>query len=227
MLAGVAVHAAGLSLEGGHGPVYRDVDFDAPASSLTALAGQAGSGRTGLLLTLAGRMRPTAGVLTVAGHTRPREIRRVAALGLVDGVNDLEGSLTVREHVHEQSRGLLWNARSAGRAAAALERAGLDLSPDDRTLVRELGREQRVRLGVALALLDEPGLLVLDNVDAGLPADRCDALWETLRDLAARGLTVVASCTESPLPRTLRLGGSAPPGLREPSEPAADEEGRR
>ncbi|GGK57517.1 hypothetical protein Ppa06_15750 [Planomonospora parontospora subsp. parontospora] len=216
MPGGVAVHAAGLSLEGGHGPVYRDVGLDAPAGSLTALAGQAGSGRTSLLLTLAGRMRPTSGVLTVAGQARPWAIRRVAALGLVDGVNDLEGSLTVREHVHERSRGLFWNARSRARAAAALERAGLDLSPDDRTLVRELGREQRVRLGVALALLDGPGLLVLDNVDAGLPGDRRDALWATLEDLAAQGLTVVAACTESPLPRTLRLGG---PGLPEPAEP--------
>ncbi|GAT65289.1 multidrug ABC transporter ATPase-like protein [Planomonospora sphaerica] len=216
MPGGVTVHAAGLSLEGGHGPVYRDVGLDAPAGSLTALAGQAGSGRTSLLLTLAGRMRPTSGVLTVAGQSRPRAIRRVAALGLVDGVNDLERSLTVREHVHERSRGLFWNARNRARAAAALERAGLDLSPDDRTLVRALGREQRVRLGVALALLDGPGLLVLDNVDAGLPGDRRDALWATLEDLAAQGLTVVAACTESPLPRTLRLGG---PGLPEPAEP--------
>ncbi|GAA3151012.1 hypothetical protein GCM10010466_47660 [Planomonospora alba] len=215
MAGGAAVRAAGLSLKGGHGWVYRDVDLDAGPGSLTALAGQAGSGRTGLLLTLSGRMRPTAGTLAVAGQTKPRAIRRIAALGLVDGVNDLDGALTVREHVHERVRGPFWSARSAGRAAAALERAGLGLSPDDRTLVRGLGREERVRLGIALALLDEPGLLVLDNVGTGLTRARREALWATLEDLASQGTTVVAACTESPPgppARTLRLGAAAHAG---------------
>nr|BFE86910.1 hypothetical protein GCM10020093_095110 [Planobispora longispora] len=44
-----------------------------------------------------------------------------------------------------------------------------------------------MRLGIALALLDQPGLLVLDNVDLGLAADRREALWATLGGLAARG----------------------------------------
>ncbi|GAA3444471.1 ABC transporter ATP-binding protein [Planomonospora venezuelensis] len=202
---GAAVQACELSLRSGHGWVYRDVGLEAGPGGLTAVAGQAGSGRTSLLLTLAGRMRPTGGTLTVAGRTGPRAIRRVAALGLVDGVNDLEKALTVREHVRERSRGLFWNAGSARHAAAAMERAGLGLSPEDRTLIRDLGREQRVRLGIALALLDGPGLLVLDNVDHGLPADRRDALWATLEELAGQGLTVIASCTESPAARTVRL----------------------
>ncbi|GIH89855.1 ATP-binding cassette domain-containing protein [Planobispora siamensis] len=213
MSGGVAVRAEGLSLKGGHGWVYRDVDLEAGPGTLTAVAGQAGSGRTSLLLTLAGRMRPTAGALTVAGHARPGAVRRVAALGPVEGVNDLDRALTVREHVRERARGLFWNAAGARRAAGALERAGLGLSPDDRTLVRDLGHERRVRLGIALALLDDPGLLVADNVGAGLAADRRAALWATLEELAGQGLTVIASCTESPLPRTLHLTS------REPGDP--------
>ncbi|GII01047.1 ATP-binding cassette domain-containing protein [Planobispora takensis] len=221
MSGGVAVHAEGLSLRGGHGWVYRDVGLDAGPGTLTAVAGQAGSGRTGLLLTLAGRMRPTAGVLTVAGHARPGAVRRVAALGPVEGVNDLDRALTVREHVRERARGLFWNTAASRRAAAALERAGLDLSPDDRTLIRDLDHERRMRLGIALALLDGPGLLVVDNLDAGLTADRRAALWTTLEELAGQGLTVIASCTESPLARTLQLTP------REPGDPGcpADPDG--
>ncbi|GAA3121867.1 hypothetical protein GCM10017600_16800 [Streptosporangium carneum] len=222
MFHGVAVHASGLSLKGGHGWVYRDVTLEAGPGSLTAVAGQAGSGRTSLLLTLAGRMKPTGGTLAVGGHHGPGRIRRVAALGLVDGVNDLDGALSVREHLRERVRSPLWNRRQAARATAALTAAGLERSPGDRTLIRALDREERVRLGVALALLDEPGLLALDDVDAGLGGDRLDGLWATLADLAGQGLTVVASCTESGAAATLRL----PP--REPgaSESAEGPKGR-
>ncbi|MFC3983850.1 ATP-binding cassette domain-containing protein [Streptosporangium jomthongense] len=203
MFTGVAVRADDLSLRGGHGWVYREVTAEAAPGALTAVAGQAGSGRTSLLLTLAGRMKPTAGTLTVAGRHTPRTIRRVAALGLVDGVNDLDPALSVAEHLRERARGPLGSRRGGRqetRAGVALELAGLERSPGDRTLVRALDREQRVRLGLALALLDEPGLLVLDNVDTGLDAVRRAALWATLTELAALGLTVFAACTEPPEP---------------------------
>ncbi|GGP87527.1 hypothetical protein GCM10010140_16110 [Streptosporangium pseudovulgare] len=195
------MRAAGLSLKGDHGWAYRDVALHAGPGCVTAVTGQAGSGRTSLLLTLAGRMKPTEGTLSVAGHTAPKAIRRVAALGLVDGVNDLEKALSVGEHLHERSPGLLRRGRQEARATRALELAGLDLPPGDRTLVRDLEREQRIRLGIALALLDEPGLLVADNIDVGVTADRREAIWRTLSDLAGLGLTVVASCVEdAPVP---------------------------
>ncbi|MEU9830563.1 ATP-binding cassette domain-containing protein [Streptosporangium sp. NPDC048047] len=210
---GAEVRATGLSLRGDHGWAYRGATLHAEPGGVTAVTGQAGTGRTSLLLTLAGRMRPTEGTLSVAGHTTPKTIRRIAALGLVDGVNDLEKALSVAEHLHERSPGLLRRGRQEARAARALELAGLDLPPDDRTLVRDLGREQRIRLGVALALLDEPGLLVADDIDVGVTADRREAIWGTLSDLAALGLTVVASCVED-----------APvPSVRLPSETAAPE----
>ncbi|WP_051751694.1 ATP-binding cassette domain-containing protein [Streptosporangium amethystogenes] len=205
MFDGVGVRTAGLSLRGERGWVYRDVGIEAGPGSLTAVAGQAGSGRTSLLLSLAGRMRPGSGTLAVGRYTTPRAIRRIAALGLFDGVNDLDGALSVREHVRERGPRL---PRGRGRrewAADALALAGLEPDPLDRTLVRDLGRERRVRLGIALALLDRPGLLVLDDVDTGLAVDRREELWATLRDLAERGLTVVASCTESDLPLVVRL----------------------
>ncbi|MGW4423516.1 ABC transporter ATP-binding protein [Streptosporangium sp. NPDC004631] len=230
MFQGVAVRASGLSLRGGHGWVYRDVAVEAAPGSLTAVAGQAGSGRTSLLLTLAGRMKPTEGKLVVGGYGRPRTIRRVAALGLVDGVNDLDGALSIREHLRERSRGLFWGRRQDRRAGTALALAGLEVSPGDRTLIRGLDRERRVRLGIALALLDEPDLLVLDNVDAGLVRERRDGLWATLEDLTGRGLTVIASCTESESTTTVRLPSRNAENAQTPESPAgaapADEEGR-
>jgi ABC-type multidrug transport system ATPase subunit len=176
----VVIVANGLSVKG----VYPEVSLKAGPGTLTVIAGPAGSGRTSLLLTLAGRMRPTTGTLSVAGHARPRAIRRAAALALVDGVTDLDRSLTVREHLRERRR---------KPYQAVLERAGV--TARDRARVRELDREQQVRLGIALALLDEPAVILADNLDAGLPADRQQALWNLLRDLDR---TVVATCVQPP-----------------------------
>ncbi|MGW4959130.1 ABC transporter ATP-binding protein [Nonomuraea sp. NPDC004186] len=172
--------AEGLAIEG----VYPEVSLKVGAGTLTVVAGSAGSGRTSLLLTLAGRMEPTKGALNVAGHAGRRAIRKAVALALIDGVTDLDRSLTVGEHLRERRR---------RPYQEILERVGL--AGQERTLVRELDREQRVRLGLALALLDEPEVIVADNVDAGLPADRQQALWNLLRSL---GRTVVASCVTPP-----------------------------
>ncbi|GAA3471367.1 hypothetical protein GCM10018965_059200 [Nonomuraea roseola] len=177
----MVIVAKDLSVEG----VFDEVTLETAENTLTVVAGATGSGRTSLLLTLSGRMKPTRGTLEVAGHSRPRAIRKVAALALVDGVTDLDRALTVKEHLHERRR--------RGRHAEALEGAGLDV--DQRTLVRELDREQQVRLGVALALLDSPALIVADNIDAGLPPERRLALWELLEELPT---AVVASCVTPP-----------------------------
>ncbi|MCT9928928.1 ATP-binding cassette domain-containing protein [Planotetraspora sp. A-T 1434] len=199
---GIEVEADGLSLKGEHGWVYRDVSFTAPAGTLTVIEGEAGTGRTSLLLTLAGRMKPSAGTLTVGGRTKLRKIQRIAALGLVSEVNPFDDALSVREHLHERlrPRGLPWRRRHADIVHAALHHAGLDLAAlpeSDRTLTRQLTRDQEVRLGIALALLDEPGLIVVDDADTGLGDGRLHELWQTLRDLADDGLTVIATCTDA------------------------------
>ncbi|WP_197042705.1 ATP-binding cassette domain-containing protein [Microbispora rosea] len=199
---GVEVEARELGVRGGHGWVYRHVSLHAAPGTLTVVTGEAGSGRTSLLLTLAGRMKPAEGTLTVGGLATPRGIRRIAALGLFTEVNAFDDALTVREHLQERLRphGFLWRRRHPDAARSALAHAGFDpdaLAQGDRTLARELTRDQAVRLGVALALLDQPGLLLVDDAGTGIPADRRRELWDVLRGLADQGLTVVAACTDA------------------------------
>src|SRR5579884_3737389 len=99
---GAPVEAEGFGLRGPRGWVFRDVTFRAPAGSLIAVTGPSGSGRTCLLLALTGRMRATHGHADVAGVRLPGHlapIRRISALGPVDGVAELDGALTVAEHL--------------------------------------------------------------------------------------------------------------------------------
>lgn len=182
----------GLSRRGSHGWVYRGVDLRAGRGTVVALRGPRGSGRTSLLLTLAGRMRPDGGAAEVCGLALPRRarrLRRVAALGPVPGVNELEPALSVAEHLRERR----WLQRRDGRrpVAEALALAGLDpdrMATGPRTLVRDLDAREELQLGLALALLGRPRLLCLDE-----PPELDAGTWQLLRSVAEDGTTVVVA----------------------------------
>ncbi|WP_433396814.1 ATP-binding cassette domain-containing protein [Streptomyces sp. CA-146814] len=216
---GAAVSAEDFGLKGPRGWAFRGVEFSAPPGSLVAVEGPSGSGRTCLLLALTGRMRTTEGSARVGGLELPRKaapVRRIAALGPVPGVSELDPAFTVAEHLRERallqgrygsSLRTLLRPRAERRATAraridtALEAAGLDpatLPKAERTSVRDLERIEALRLSVALALIGTPRLLALDDADLKLaPAERADA-WALLRSVAESGTTVLAVCSEAP-----------------------------
>ncbi|WP_369778985.1 ATP-binding cassette domain-containing protein [Streptomyces sp. R33] len=237
---GAAVTAENFGLKGPRGWVFRGMGLDAEPGSLIAVEGPSGSGRTCLLLALTGRMKATEGHAEIAGHRLPKHmtaVRRIAALGPVTGVNELDQSLTVAEQLREGAllqrryegpvRALLRprGERRAGTQAridAALAAAGLDLAglpKGPRTSVRDLERLEAVRLSVAIALLGSPRLLALDDLDLKLSdAERAEA-WSLLRAIAARGTTVLAVCSDAPDDVTvLRTGAAA----AEPEDKAAE-----
>ncbi len=216
---GAAVHAERLGLVGPHGPVFTDVRLDAAPGALVAAEGPAGSGRTCLLLALTGRMKPSSGRAEVGGHPLPKKmaaVRRISGVGSMPGVTDLDPSLSVAEHLRER---VLLQRRFVGRpgalllprrrraadvrerAHAALDAVGLDpdeLPKGSRTRVRDLERLDELRLSLALALVAEPRVLAVDDVELGLPAAEREAAWDLLRRLAAAGTTVLAACTQAP-----------------------------
>ncbi|MGC5017847.1 ATP-binding cassette domain-containing protein [Micromonospora sp. DT47] len=199
----VIVEAAGLGLRTRRGWVYRDVDLTAEAGELHAVTGPPGSGRTSLVLALAGRFPHNTGTLRTRGP---------AALGQVAGVHEPDPALTVAEHLQERllllgpvprrRRQLVpvaaVRARRAYRRdayATAISGAGLTgdvpLDPDLRG--RDLTPVQRQVLGLVLATLSGPSLIVADDVDAGSDAPERAWLWAALARLADQGYAVVAS----------------------------------
>ncbi|MFD9521672.1 ATP-binding cassette domain-containing protein [Streptomyces sp. NPDC059979] len=216
---GAAVKAEDFGLKGPRGWAFRGVGIDAAPGSLIAVEGPSGSGRTCLLLALTGRMKATRGHAETGGHRLPKRmaaVRRIAALGPVPGVNDLDQSLTVAEQLREGAllqrrydapvRALLKpraerRAGAAARIDAALAAAGLDLDTlpkGARTSVRDLERLEAVRLSVAIALLGSPRLLALDDLDLKLSDTERTEAWALLRSIAAGGTTVLAVCSEAP-----------------------------
>jgi ABC-type cobalamin/Fe3+-siderophores transport system ATPase subunit len=165
------VVARGIAVRGTSGPVYGPLDLDIDQGGLTVLVAAPGVGRTALLLTLAGRMRPDRGDLTVLGRTSATAIFAAAALAGIDEVDAPADTVTVGDLVTEQ---LSWNApwykriRRAGEAdlARVCSRVFGEVAlPRIDDVVDELTELTRLLLRIALADTARRALLVVGDLD--------------------------------------------------------------
>lgn len=189
------VEASGLGSKNGDSWLFRGADLVATPGSLVAVDRSWGRGRVPLLLTLSGRLRASEGRASVAGYSlqgHGRAIRRLFGLGEMHNVNDLDRSLLVRSVVKE--RIALALQRDRRRETEVLDRVGLRI-PLSAT-VEELTAAERLLLGAALALVDDPLVVALDGLGNAATRDETEAMWRVLRDVADGGTTVLAGCVE-------------------------------
>lgn len=151
---------------------------------ITVVHGASGTGRTSLLLSIAGRMRLGEGTLRTLGETRLAQIRRRVGIAGFAEIDALEPAVTVGATLRERlSWSLPWyrhtprmtDALAAELLAAAFggETLPSQLLPAHTTLVRDVDSAEQMLLRIALALIDVPEMLVIDDFDAlRNPADR-------------------------------------------------------
>jgi len=191
---GLPVRAASLTVAG----VFDGVDLAVDAGELLVIHGPGRSGRTTLLLTLAGRHRITAGVAEVGGHWLPGDeaaVRRAVVVAQAEPAVGFEGRLRVRE-VLEEAR--LVNRLRRPEVEEALAFFELDVPPA--LLVDELEPATRTLLAVALAWAQRPAVLVVDDADRGCPPLQRRAVWEGLRRAQATGCTLLVGAQDRPHP---------------------------
>jgi ABC-type dipeptide/oligopeptide/nickel transport system ATPase subunit len=166
-----AIVARGLTVRGPSGPVFGPLDLDVETGGVTVLRCPAGLGRTALSMTLAGRMRPKSGTLSVLGRTDARAIFAHAALAGIAELDALADAVTVGDVVTEQLR---WNApwykhiRRAGDDDLARVCTPVfgDLPlPPLRERIEELTELDGLLLRIALADTARPPLLVVGGLD--------------------------------------------------------------
>lgn len=235
-IAGVAIAATNLAARGPDGPVFDGVDLDVPPGGLGAVVGTGGSGRSALLLALAGRFEFASGRVRVGRHQLPgsgeaavKEIRRLVAVARTRPAVDLDGALSVRALVSER-RGLAIPGVRDVEVTRAFEQAGLThVPPGSRTRVESLPAPDRTLLAVALALLERPSALVVDDVDSGATPTEQASVWAILRELADAGGTVIASAVAPPpgglADATVELSHPEAPATEQPAteQPATEQ----
>ncbi|SDS64820.1 ABC transporter ATP-binding protein [Opitutus sp. GAS368] len=155
------------------------------------LLGPNGSGKSTTLKALAGLLAPTAGECRVFGHAAGSDAAR-ARVGYLPETPRFAPHQTGREFLH-YCAGLssLPAAAVARRVDEVLAWSGLREAADRRLATYSKGLAQR--LGLAQAILHDPGLVLLDEPASGLDPEGRLALGRLIRDLAARGKAVVFS----------------------------------
>ncbi|MDF2630052.1 MAG: export transporter ATP-binding protein [Symbiobacteriaceae bacterium] len=171
--------------------VVDSVSFAAQPGEILGLVGPNGAGKSTLLAMLAGVIRPTAGTVTVAGRSLAGAPGAVAGLvGYVPQEIALHPSLTVRDTfqfwagLHRLERRL-----RAERIARAVDLMGLGDTLNAR--VHSLSGGTRRKLNVAVALLPDPPVLIMDEPTAGMDVQTIRTFVAFLRRQAAAGKTIL------------------------------------
>ena len=164
----------------GDRPALQDVSFAAAPGERLAVIGPNGAGKTTLLQIVAGALVPTGGTVS----------RPPAEVGWVPQQPALYGKLSVEENLRLFAR--LEKVDDVGaRVAGMLEQTGLaDRAGEE---VGRLSGGNRQRVNIAIGLLGEPPVLLLDEPTSSLDPRQREVLWEFVAGLATRGTTVVYS----------------------------------
>jgi ABC-2 type transport system ATP-binding protein len=182
------IQAVGLSKSYGRTRAVDDLTFEVQPGLVTGFLGPNGSGKSTTMRMIMGLDRPDAGVVTVGGRRYcdlPWPLREVGALLEAKAVHP---GRSARLH-------LLGLAQSNGipgrRVDEVLEQVGLTAVAGRRVGKFSLGMSQR--LGIASALLGDPGVLLFDEPINGLDPEGILWVRNLLKSLAAEGRTIFVS----------------------------------
>lgn len=187
--AAIEINGASKTYPGSDRPAVDNLSLTIPAGRIFGLLGPNGAGKTTLLSMVSGLLEPDRGELRVAGAPSGSERAR-GALGLVPQDLAIYPSLSARENLeffgHMQG---LRGARLETRIAACLELAGLAGLAHRRTGTFSGGLKRRLNL--AIGLIHEPRLLILDEPTVGIDPQSRHHIRETLARLNREGMSIV------------------------------------
>ena len=173
----------------------RGVSVTAEPGELIAVVGPSGSGKSTLLACIAGLDEPDGGVVDVAGERVSRRSERVRtairarSIGMLFQSGNLLGHLSVEGNVLLAQQ--LGGHADIAAASAILESVGLGARAH--ALPAQLSGGELARAGLAVALANDPPLLLADEPTGELDSDTADLIVSLLRQRSGAGCAVVAA----------------------------------
>ena len=204
---------------------FWNVSLKVKPHEIVAISGEHGSGKSALLLALSGYMKFTNGTLTIADATLPndfKESRKYVGLGLFNGINEFYNTQTIEEALmselklasasplfREQYKNNVKNHEALQQYAYNLLAYWKVLSPRE-TAIGDLTPCERMRLGIALALLKKPWILFVDGVETELTSEQSECLLSDIREYVSKNycsclVGVLQSELEKQADQVLRL----------------------
>ena len=188
------LHISDLNVYYGESHILRDVDLNINAGEMVCLIGRNGVGKTTLLKTLMGILKPRAGTINYEQQNlinKTSDQRARLGLGYVPQGRDIIPRLTVKENLI-----LGLEALPTKRKNATIPEEIFDLFPDLKTMLSRMGGDlsggQQQQLAIARALVGEPKLLILDEPTEGIqPSIILEIEAAVRRIVASKGIAVL------------------------------------
>ena len=171
--------------------VVDGVSFSIDRGECFGLLGPNGAGKSTTLRLCLGLIAPDHGTITLAGCDVPGDARRARmSVGVVPQLDNLDPDFTVAENLLVYGRYFgLPDATIRARIPGLLEFAGLEGRGASK--IEALSGGMKRRLTLARALVNDPDVLFMDEPTTGLDPQARHLIWERLRQLLARGKTIV------------------------------------
>lgn len=168
----------------------KNVSFHVHRGEILGLLGPNGAGKTTTIKMIAGLLAPTSGQIRIGPcdviHDRSKAVRHLGAV--LEGNRNLHWKLTVGENL--QYFGALKGVdRLKARSEQLIER--LELGDHRKKRVGELSRGLQQRTAIAIALINDPEVLLLDEPTLGLDVMAASIFKDTVRTIAKQGCAIV------------------------------------
>ncbi|MCB1766443.1 MAG: ABC transporter ATP-binding protein [Candidatus Competibacteraceae bacterium] len=169
----------------------RSIDLDVAEGEFFALLGPNGAGKSTTIGIICSLVRKTDGAAQVFGHDLDHELSAAkCCIGLVPQEFNFNQFEPVAEIVINQA-GYYGLPRDLARQRAETYLKQLGLWDKRRQMARELSGGMKRRLMIARALVHEPKLLILDEPTAGVDIEIRRSMWDFLREINGRGVTII------------------------------------
>ena len=164
--------------------VLKQLSFSLNTGELTALLGLNGAGKTTTIRLITGMLSPSKGEIFVKGFDPVLNNKKVMSLiGLLPEENILNPELTVREHLFFKGRILGWNKKKIEKRCKYLVKE-FNLEDVYHTLCGFLSKGYAQRVGLALAIFNNPEILLLDEPGSGLDPEQLKAFHKLLKKIS-------------------------------------------
>ncbi|WP_421017161.1 ABC transporter ATP-binding protein [Furfurilactobacillus cerevisiae] len=179
------------NLKQGYGKriILNDINLDINNGDILGLIGPSGAGKTTLVSTIMGMLKPKQGTVTVLDTPMPNR-KLLGRIGYMAQTDALYSVLTAREN-------LTFFGEMQGMSRAELKKqipyaAGIvNLNDDLDQYVKDYSGGMKRRLSLAIALLADPELLILDEPTVGIDPELRQQIWKELHRLADEGKTIL------------------------------------
>ena len=177
------------TLELGGRTILRDVSFSIEPGEFVGVLGPNGAGKTTILSCIEGLRRPDEGTVSVLGHDVAQDVDAIKArLGVSLQSTALFPLLTTLELLEVYAA---MYDRFPGRAALERLLARFDLADKAKAQAKELSGGQQQRLALAIALVNDPAILFLDEPTTGLDPQARRNFWELIQSIKARRKSII------------------------------------